>query len=101
MTINKSSSNYLNEAKMAEKKNREKEARNSSDDVFVDEVTLKSKVPKPPDAHFYVSKLNKPAKRRDDPNFVQGLMFQLSKDNTSGMAAQLAYYFLLALFPLP
>ncbi|HIW12406.1 MAG TPA: YihY/virulence factor BrkB family protein [Candidatus Salinicoccus stercoripullorum] len=100
MTINKSSSNYLNEAKMAEKKNREKEARNSSDDIFVDEVKFKSKVPKKPDEEFYVSKINKPAKIKDDPNFFQSLMFQFSKDNTSGMAAQLAYYFLLAVFPL-
>src|SRR5699024_3862450 len=100
MTINKSSSNYLNEAKMAEKKNREKEARNSSDDIFVDEVKFKSKVPKKPDEEFYVSKINKPAKIKDDPNFFQSLMFQFSKDNTSGMAAQLAYDFLLAVFPL-
>ncbi len=46
------------------------------------------------------AKINKPAKHKDNPNFFQSLMFQFSKDNTSGMGAQLAYYFLLAIFPL-
>ncbi|KKK34225.1 ribonuclease BN [Salinicoccus sediminis] len=100
MTENKSSSNYLNEAKMTEKENKAKDAGGNSDDIFVDEVKFKSKAPKNPDEEIYVSKINKPAKIKGDPNFFQSLMFQFSKDNTSGMAAQLAYYFLLAIFPL-
>ena len=100
MSENKSSSNYLNEAKMTEKENKAKDAGGNSDDIFVDEVKFKSKAPKSPGEEIYVSKINKPAKIKGDPNFFQSLLFQFSKDNTSGMAAQLAYYFLLAIFPL-
>lgn len=100
MAEKKSSSNYLNEAKMAEQQNKTEESSGDNGETFVDEVKFKSKTPKKENEKLYVSKINKPAKIKEDPNFFQSLMFQFSKDNTSGMAAQLAYYFLLAIFPL-
>lgn len=94
MSKNESSnSNYLSQIK-------EKAEENKQDDIFVDNTVFKSKQSKKDDETLYVSKINKPAKRKNNPNFFQKLMFQFSKDNTSGMAAQLAYYFLLAIFPL-
>lgn len=88
-----SNSNYLSQIKKESEENK-------PDDIFVDNTVFKSKQSKKDDETLYVSKINKPAKRKDNPNFFQKLMFQFSKDNTSGMAAQLAYYFLLAIFPL-
>lgn len=96
----KSSSNYLNEAKMSEQEKKTDTSSNDKGETFVDEVIFKSKTPKKENEKIYVSKINKPAKTKKNPNFFQSLMFQFSKDNTSGMAAQLAYYFLLAIFPL-
>lgn len=87
-------SNYLNQIK------EEQENNQNDTDTFVDDVEFKSKEPKSSDQHLYVSKINKPAAVKDDPGFLQRLMFRFSKDNTSGMAAQLAYYFLLAIFPM-
>src|SRR5690625_1255382 len=88
-----SNSNYLSQIK-------EEAEEQKADDIFVDNMVFKSKHSKKKDETLYVSKINKPAKRKDDPNFLQKLMFRFSKDNASGMAAQLAYYFLLAIFPL-
>lgn len=88
-----SNSNYLSQIK-------EESEKNKANDTFVDNTVFKSKQSKKDDETLYVSKINKPAKRKNNPNFFQKLMFQFSKDNTSGMAAQLAYYFLLAIFPL-
>lgn len=88
-----SNSNYLSQIK-------EEAEEQKPDDIFVDNMVFKSKQSKKKDETLYVSKINKPAKRKDDPNFLQKLMFRFSKDNASGMAAQLAYYFLLAIFPL-
>lgn len=94
MSKNESSnSNYLSQIK-------EESEDKKPDDIFVDYTRFKSKQSQKDDETMYVSKINKPAKRKDDPNFLQKLMFQFSKDNASGMAAQLAYYFLLAIFPL-
>ncbi|WP_031546689.1 YihY/virulence factor BrkB family protein [Salinicoccus luteus] len=93
-------SDYLNQAKQDSKESKAKKAKNAEGETFVEDVEFKSKTSKKPDEAFYVSKINKPAKYKEDPNFFQSLMFQFSKDNTSGMAAQLAYYFLLAIFPL-
>ncbi|MFA7746126.1 YihY/virulence factor BrkB family protein [Salinicoccus roseus] len=93
-------SDYLNQAKQEAKESQAKKSQNPEGETFVDNVKFKSKATKKPDETFYVSKINKPAKYKENPNFFQSLMFQFSKDNTSGMAAQLAYYFLLAIFPL-
>lgn len=72
----------------------------NKDDVFVDDIKFKSKKPKKNNQTLYVSKINKPSPINDNPSFIQRLLFRFGKDNTSGMAAQLAYYFLLAIFPL-
>lgn len=94
MSKNESSnSNYLSQIK-------EESEEKKSDDIFVENTVFKSKQSKKENETLYVSKINKPAKIKDDPNFFQKLMFQFGKDNASGMAAQLAYYFLLAIFPL-
>ncbi|MCG1010948.1 YihY/virulence factor BrkB family protein [Salinicoccus sp. ID82-1] len=93
-------SDYLNQAKQEGKEKDAKKAKGSNGEVFVDNVKFKSKSAKKPNETLYVSKINKPAKHKDDSNFFQRLMFQFGKDDTSGMAAQLAYYFLLAIFPL-
>lgn len=49
---------------------------------------------------FFVSRINKPAKYTDRPNFLSYLIYRIGKDDASGLAAQLAYYFMLALFPM-
>lgn len=90
-------SNYLNQInEETEKKHKDEE----KEDVFVEDVYFKSKTPKNDNQTLYVSKINKAAAINDSPSFFQKLMFRFGKDNTSGMAAQLAYYFLLAIFPL-
>ncbi|GAA3714022.1 YihY/virulence factor BrkB family protein [Salinicoccus jeotgali] len=95
-----SNSDYLNQAKQEEKEQIVDKNKHSEGETFVEEVEFKSKLSKKPDERFYVSKINKPAKYKEKGNFFQNLLFQFSKDNTSGMGAQLAYYFLLAIFPL-
>ena len=94
-------SKYLSQIKEeSEKKKNGKSGKNKHDETFVENTRFKSKEPKKDDEELYVSKINKPAKVKEDPNFFQRLLFQFSKDNTTGMAAQLAYYFMLAIFPL-
>ena len=94
MSKNETSSKLLNQIK------EEKEQEKSEGDVFVDKINFKSKDAKKSNEHIYVSKINKPAKLKEDAGFFKRLLFRFSHDNTTGMAAQLAYYFLLAIFPL-
>ncbi|MFO3689454.1 YihY/virulence factor BrkB family protein [Staphylococcus felis] len=49
---------------------------------------------------FFVSRINKPVKYTDRPNFFSYLIYRIGKDDASGLAAQLAYYFMLSLFPM-
>ncbi|QLK86383.1 YihY/virulence factor BrkB family protein [Staphylococcus sp. 17KM0847] len=49
---------------------------------------------------FFVSRINKPVKYTDRPNFLKYLIYRIGKDDASGLAAQLAYYFMLSLFPM-
>ncbi|CEA03947.1 hypothetical protein BN1048_02264 [Jeotgalicoccus saudimassiliensis] len=93
MTKNESSSKLLNQIK--DEKEKKKKG-----DVFVDKINFKSKNAKKSGEHIYVSKINKPAKLKEEAGFLKRLLFRFSHDNTTGMAAQLAYYFLLAIFPL-
>ena len=93
MSKDKSSSKLLNQIKD------DTEEEKNKNDVFVDKVDFKSMNSKEKE-HIYVSKINKPAKVKDESGFFSQLLFRFSLDNTSGMAAQLAYYFLLAVFPL-
>jgi membrane protein len=98
--MSKKESNQSNYLTQINKESEEKHKAEQKEDVFVEDVQFKSKTPKKDNQTLYVSKINKPAAKPDHPNFFQRLMFRFSKDNTSGMAAQLAYYFLLAIFPL-
>lgn len=93
MSKDKSSSKLLNQIKSNTEEEKDK------NDVFVDKIDFKSVSSKDKE-HVYVSKINKPAKVKDESGFFNQLLFRFSLDNTSGMAAQLAYYFLLAIFPL-
>ncbi|WP_026867217.1 MULTISPECIES: YihY/virulence factor BrkB family protein [Jeotgalicoccus] len=93
MSKDKSSSKLLNQIKNNTEEEKDK------NDVFVDKIDFKSVSSKDKE-HVYVSKINKPAKVKDESGFFNQLLFRFSLDNTSGMAAQLAYYFLLAIFPL-
>ncbi|MCK1976904.1 YihY/virulence factor BrkB family protein [Jeotgalicoccus huakuii] len=93
MSKDKSSSKLLNQIKSNSEEEKDK------NDVFVDKIDFKSVSSKDKE-HVYVSKINKPAKVKDESGFFNQLLFRFSLDNTSGMAAQLAYYFLLAIFPL-
>ncbi|KAA1037681.1 YihY/virulence factor BrkB family protein [Macrococcus equipercicus] len=67
---------------------------------YVATQEFQSKEPKKSDEELHVSKINKPAKYKKDGNFFQKLLYRIGKDDASGLAAQLAYYFLLSLFPL-
>ena len=77
---------------------KEQKEDNKKHEYFVGYQTFQSIVPKPGE-NVYVSKINKPAKVKDDAGFIGKLLFQFNKDNTTGMAAQLAYYLLLSIFP--
>lgn len=94
MSKDETSSKLLNQIKSKTEEDKKKS------DIFVDKVNFKSKDAPKDNEHLYVSKINKPAKVKDDPSFINSLLFRFGLDNTSGMAAQLAYYFLLAIFPM-
>ncbi len=70
------------------------------DESYVKTQKFQSKEAKKEDEELHVSKINKPVKYKEDGNFFQRLLYRIGKDDASGLAAQLAYYFLLALFPL-
>lgn len=94
MSKDETSSKLLNQIKSDAKEDKKK------NDIFVDKIDFKSKQAPKDNEHLYVSKINKPAKVKEDPGFLNQLLFRFGLDNTSGMAAQLAYYFLLAIFPM-
>lgn len=50
--------------------------------------------------NFFVAKNNKPAKYTKDSNLLSYLIYRIGKDDASGLAAQLSYYFMLSLFPM-
>ncbi|TDM00749.1 YihY/virulence factor BrkB family protein [Macrococcus carouselicus] len=67
---------------------------------YVETQQFQSKDAKKPDEEFHVSKINKPVKYKEEGNFFQRLLYRIGKDDAAGLSAQLAYYFLLSLFPL-
>lgn len=67
---------------------------------FVKPQPFQSKEAKKDNQTFFVSRINKPAKYTDRPNFFTYLLYRIGKDDASGLAAQLAYYFMLSLFPM-
>ncbi|MDU1926159.1 MAG: YihY/virulence factor BrkB family protein [Staphylococcus epidermidis] len=52
------------------------------------------------DQVFFVSRLNKPAKYTENSNFFSYLIYRIGKDDAAGLAAQMTYHFVLALFPM-
>ncbi|UEX90810.1 YihY/virulence factor BrkB family protein [Staphylococcus ratti] len=70
------------------------------DHNFVKPQPFQSKEAKKDNQTFFVSRINKPAKYTDRPNFFSYLIYRIGKDDASGLAAQLAYYFMLSLFPM-
>ncbi|WP_447440356.1 YihY/virulence factor BrkB family protein, partial [Staphylococcus aureus] len=72
----------------------------NKNEQYVDNQRFKSKQAKKDDETLYVSKINKPAKYKSDGNFLSMLLFRIGKDDAAGLSAQLAYYFLLSLFPM-
>ncbi len=86
------------EKKLMKELNEKQKEDNKKHEYFVGYQTFQSVVPKP-GSSVYVSKVNKPVQVKDDAGFLGKLLFQFSKDNTTGMAAQLAYYLLLSIFP--
>lgn len=96
----KSTSKYLTQTASSSESNHLDSTLNNSDDAYVKSQHFKSKEAKKEDQEFHVSKINKPAKYTEDGNFIQKLLYRIAKDDASGMSAQLAYYFLLSLFPL-
>ncbi|CAD2079538.1 YihY/virulence factor BrkB family protein [Phocicoccus pinnipedialis] len=84
--------------KKIKEKTEEKKKELQKKDTFVDYVEFKS-IPNKKNGTLYLSQVNRPVNLKDNAGFVGKLLFRFSKDNTTGMAAQLAYYFLLAIFP--
>ncbi|MDO5376559.1 MAG: YihY/virulence factor BrkB family protein [Staphylococcus rostri] len=67
---------------------------------FVKPQPFQSKEAPKDNETFFVSRINKPVKYSDRPSFFKYLIYRISKDDASGLAAQLAYYFMLSLFPM-
>ncbi|MCS4487295.1 YihY/virulence factor BrkB family protein [Staphylococcus americanisciuri] len=67
---------------------------------FVKPQPFQSKEAPKDNETFFVSRINKPVKYSDRPGFIKYLIYRISKDDASGLAAQLAYYFMLSLFPM-
>ena len=100
----KSTSKFLTQAaKGPESNNLEAEDKNklsNKDEYYVNSQRFKSKQAKKENETLYVSKINKPAKYKHNGNFLNKLLFRIGKDDAAGLSAQLAYYFLLSLFPM-
>ncbi|MBC9875051.1 YihY/virulence factor BrkB family protein [Macrococcoides bohemicum] len=100
----KNTSKFLTQAaKGPESNNLEAEDKNklsNKDEYYVNSQRFKSKQAKKENETLYVSKINKPAKYKHDGNFLNKLLFRIGKDDAAGLSAQLAYYFLLSLFPM-
>ena len=100
----KTTSKFLNSAKEQEerqhKKNDDKDKQIKVDRTYIEPQEFKSKSPKKKDQVFFLSRLNKPAKYTKDSNFLKYLIYRIGKDDASGLAAQMTYHFVLAMFPM-
>lgn len=100
----KTTSNFLNEAKNDEVEDKQSNEQNGSqierDRTYITPDEFKSKTPKKDNQAFFVSRINKPAKYTKDSNFFSYLVYRIGKDDASGLSAQLSYYFMLSLFPM-
>ncbi|HCZ6538663.1 TPA: YihY/virulence factor BrkB family protein, partial [Staphylococcus aureus] len=98
-----SSSKYLNSVKEAQEESKKKNKSNPKIDVdrtYIEPQQFQSKKPKKEDQVFFLSRLNKPAKYKKDSNFLSYLIYRIGKDDASGLAAQMTYHFVLAMFPM-
>ena len=98
-----SSSKYLNSVKEAQEESKKKNKSNPKIDVdrtYIEPQQFQSKKPKKDDQVFFLSRLNKPAKYKKDSNFLSYLIYRIGKDDASGLAAQMTYHFVLAMFPM-
>ncbi|PTE48485.1 hypothetical protein BUY60_06185 [Staphylococcus epidermidis] len=93
----KTTSKYLNSIEDKEhKKNKKIEV----DRTYIEPQEFQSKKPKKKNQVFFVSRLNKPAKYTENSNFFSYLIYRIGKDDAAGLAAQMTYHFVLALFPM-
>lgn len=95
MAKDKSSSKFLEQAKHF----KDEQKKSIKKEHYIQPQVFESKTPKKDNQMFFVSKINKPAKYTKDGNILTTLLYRIGKDNATGLAAQLSYYFLLALFP--
>lgn len=95
MAKDKSSSKFLEQAKHF----KDEQKKSIKKEHYIQPQVFESKSPKKDNQMFFVSKINKPAKYTKDGNIFTTLLYRIGKDNATGLAAQLSYYFLLALFP--
>lgn len=97
-----SDDNDQNQKEDAPSPDRKGDATGDTDDKhkFVKPQPFQSKEAPKENQTFFVSRINKPAKYTDRPNFFSYLIYRIGKDDASGLAAQLAYYFMLSLFPM-
>ncbi|WP_251518490.1 MULTISPECIES: YihY/virulence factor BrkB family protein [Staphylococcus] len=97
-----STSDYLNSIKDKEDTNAQEKEKSSSkrDRTYILPAKFKSQIPKKDNQTFFVSRINKPAKYTKNSNFFSQLIYKIGKDDASGLAAQLSYYFMLSLFPM-
>ena len=95
MAKDKSSSKFLEQAKHF----KDEQKKSIKKENYIQPQVFESKTPKKDNQIFFVSKINKPAKYTKNGNILTTLLYRISKDNATGLAAQLSYYFLLALFP--
>ena len=77
-----------------------KQRRLEVDRTYIVPQEFQSKKPKKKNPVFFVSRLNKPAKYTENSNFFSYLIYRIGKDDAAGLAAQMTYHFVLALFPM-
>ncbi|QNQ44928.1 YihY/virulence factor BrkB family protein [Staphylococcus warneri] len=98
----KTSSKFLNSAKEYEEHKDDKNSDNKIkvDRTYIEPQEFQSKEPKKDNQVFFLSRLNKPAKYTKNSNFFSYLVYRIGKDDASGLAAQMTYHFVLAMFPM-
>ncbi|EHJ07544.1 YihY/virulence factor BrkB family protein [Staphylococcus simiae] len=97
------SSKFLNSIKNNQDNHNSQKSSSSKikvDRTYVEPQQFQSKDTKKDDQVLFVSRLNKPAKYKKDSNFLSYLIYRIGKDDASGLAAQMTYHFVLALFPM-
>ena len=101
----KTTSKYLNSVVKEQEKHKSKKHHKKDKQIdvyrtYIEPQEFQSKAPKKKNQVFFVSRLNKPAKYTKDSNFFSYLIYRIGKDDAAGLAAQMTYHFVLALFPM-